>query len=661
MRTAVIVTYTVYGVLSFAHIGRMWGFNHLGYLPPSWIALYALGGGALAFLLFGGFSAKRCTVVAGLADTWIWSGGAWRRLMMAVVALIVFASCRVPTHLLGDGYTCLAIFGSGEGYVHKWAEPGSIWLIRQLQASFGGFTRETALLAFQSLSITSGGVFVLGVLILLGDLTREATLRLFALTTVLFGGSALLFFGYVEFYAPVWAATAMFLATGIRYVRNKGRLWAPLLAFSIAVAMHVEAVYFTPALVYLLVAKAESAHLRRIYTGLAFAVTAAAIATFVWLYLNRVEFEVMILPFFHSRPEYPGYTVFSAAHFLDVVNEILLIAPGAFLVMALWVHTSARRRWNREGFFLAAASTGALSFFFLFAGATTMGRDWDVMSLSLLSPVLLGFNRMSVHHIRPGARLVLANLVLLVLTTGAFLGIAFCTECSETRFRSLMTDHNWNGWIILSTHYERTGRHDMSVEVLREMERRIPDRRALLTAYDYLESGRIGDAERLAADLLSKNPYSPHFMQLTANVFRKKHQPDSAEYFYTKALRLMPYHAPLMNELAQLYIDERRFDEGLAWATEAHSLEPEKTFITETLALVHIRRQDYGPASALADTLLQNDPNSAGAHLIKMTVALNNGDYESASAHYREFLRYGGERSDYERIRDHYKGLSDWQ
>ncbi|MCB2231807.1 tetratricopeptide repeat protein [bacterium] len=637
----------------------MWGFNHIMFLPMGAWTAYLLGGMLLMWLLWGRLPDGRIDSCIKAIGGWTFEGPKWHRGLLSVLAVCVFAVARVPIHLLGDGYTCLATFGQGEAYIHKWAEPGSIWLIRQIQASLGGYTPETAYIAFAGMSVMSGGVFVWSVLALIGELTKDAGLRLLALSSVLLGGSALLFMGYVEFYAPVWAASAVFILAAIRYLNGKVGIWLVVLALVLSVLMHVEAVVFLPALGYLLMAKVRSSTVKRVTVAAACLTMIAGVATFVWLYQNRIEFEVLILPILQSRPEYPGYTFFSMLHVTDLLNEIALVVPNGLVLIAALRRTSIRRRWNRMGRFLLIASVGSLSFFMLFAAATTMGRDWDVMALSLLCPVLLVFQRLRVHCIGIAPRFLLANVLVLGLVSGAFFTVAHCPTCTEARFRTLLTEYNWNGWIILSTHYEQTGQHDQAIAILREMERRVPDRRTLLNAYAALDSGQVSEAADLADGLLRKDSYNPHFMQLEANVLRKQKRFDEAELYYLRALKVKPYHAPLMNELAQLYIDKRELNGAEQWATKAHTLEPEKTFITETLALVYIKMQDYTEATALADSLFLDDPHSAGAHLIKMTVALNRGDYDSAGAHYRAYLLYGKGRSDYERIREHYKGLSE--
>ena len=112
-----------------------------------------------------------------------------------------------------------------------------------------------------------------------------------------------------------------------------------------------------------------------------------------------------------------------------------------------------------------------------------------------------------------------------------------------------------------------------------------------------------------------------------------------------------------MNELGQLYINMLQFQKATAVLSEAHYISPERTFITESLALAHIYRQQFDTANALAESLFRVDPNSPGAHLIMLTVALNRGHQGEARVHYESFLALGEGRSDYENIRQYYHYL----
>ena len=123
---------------------------------------------------------------------------------------MLFWMLRGSTHFLGDGYEWLGNFSKSDAYIHKWAEPLSPLIVRLLQTLQGGYTHATALAAFQILSVVSGGVVVYNTVRLSGMLSDSASKRLTILSTLLFSGASLLYFGYVEFYPMLWAAAFVF-------------------------------------------------------------------------------------------------------------------------------------------------------------------------------------------------------------------------------------------------------------------------------------------------------------------------------------------------------------------------------------------------------------------------------------------------------------------
>ncbi len=653
-----LATYLLFGVASYLPLRTMWGINHLMFLPEWSVYLYALAGLVLIYLLFGKLPEDSIGQALKRISTWLWEGPWWHRGIVASAALVVFYLFKVQTNLLGDGFTCIADFGRGKAYVHKWAEPGSIYLLRWVQAALGGYDHQSALTAFRILSFLSGGIFVLASLATIRRICTKNISRWATAATVFFSGGMLLFFGYVEFYPMVWAASAAFLFSGIRYVQEKKGLWFVLLASALAIAMHIEAIYFLPSVFYLVASGYKSETSRRTaYIVLCTSLVAGA-AVFVWLYNTRLSFETLILPFLKARPEAPGYTIFSLIHFSDLFNEVLLVIPGALVLLVELRSSGWKQQWDQVCWFLLIASAGSLSFLLVFGAAITMGRDWDVMSLSLLAPLLLIFYRLDKQESPMSLRTGVTAAFLSVVLTVPFLSVSIHTETTEARFYTLLSNRNRNTWMVYANYFLLKGDETKYKDVMTESYSKFPDYITLQKGYRLLNAGDLSSALPIARQLIDINPYNPDFMQFLASVYRGLDRYDSSEYYYKRALAMRPYLAPCMNELAQLYIKQARYDDAARIEQEAHLIDPEKTYITETLGLIYVYRKDLDAASALADTLFQTDSTSPGGHLLKMTVALNSGKTEIAREQYRAYLKYGQDRSDYQNIKSYYSYLS---
>ncbi|HKK20178.1 MAG TPA: hypothetical protein VJ983_01815, partial [candidate division Zixibacteria bacterium] len=99
------------------------------------------------------------------------------------------------------------------------------------------------------------------------------------------------------------------------------------------------------------------------------------------------------------------------------------------------------------------------------------------------------------------------------------------------------------------------------------------------------------------------------------------------------------------------------YDEALRIERAAHTTDPGKTYISETLGLIYIYLKRFDRADAIADSLFLADSTSPGGHLLKMTIALNKGETEAARDHYEAYVKYGKGRSDYQNIKSYYDYL----
>ncbi len=644
----------LFGVASFLPLESMWGINHLAFLPTWWSYLYLLVVALVLYLMFGRLPEDRLERAVERVDGWLWGGRIWPRLVLVVLFTLLFYVCRVETHLLGDGYTWLAVFGQGEAYIHKLTEPGSIYFLRWLQCLLGGYTRETALAAFQIMSIVSGAVSIWCFISIAGKLTNDAGLRLLALSTLVFSGASLLHFGYVEFYPITWAFVAILLDLSLGCLRGTKPIWPVPVAFVLGVLMHLQVLFFLPGVAWLLVSRMKSPSLRRFGYTLFAVVGLAGIAVMVWRYNTDIAFEILILPFSTGRPPADNYTMLSPRHIVDIVSLSLLVFPGLLALLVVL----PRVRWSdlrdRTVQFLGWLSLGSVSFLMLFGAAITMGRDWDIMSLSLLAPVLLLLYLLTGANWKPPIRLLTVYTLVVGVMAVSFFAVGTRTEPTEERFHTLLNHCNRNGWVIYANHFLLKGDTARFNQHMREMNRLFPEYADLARTYRCLERGDYRQAYRLANALVSANPYEPDFLQVLGNAYGKRNSFDSAEYYYHRALSLLPYHTGILNELGQLYMTQQKYDQAVQTLTRARRISPERTFITEGLALTYIYLRQLDSASALADTLFMTEPNHAGAHLIKLTIALCQNDLEAARYHYREFVAHGQGRSDYDRMREYY-------
>lgn len=97
------------------------------------------------------------------------------------------------------------------------------------------------------------------------------------------------------------------------------------------------------------------------------------------------------------------------------------------------------------------------------------------------------------------------------------------------------------------------------------------------------------------------------------NVYYAKKDYIAAEQAYRKSLRLDSRNAPILNNLASLYLIEKRdLLEAERWVQQAIEIDPaRKPYYLDTLAAIYLARAEYEPALAAvreAKALAPSDP-----------------------------------------------------
>jgi len=452
VKIAIAVTTAAFGLAPLLGAPYVWGINHLAYLPAVWWWLYGIAAAAILFLLVAPERLARLDTAATHLHDLLWGRSFIPRLIAAAATILLGWLLRAKVHLLGDGLQWLSELGKGEIYLHKWAEYGSLWLVRVMQSALGGHTPETAETVFALLSALSGGVVVWTGIHLAKRLVEGTLPRLFALCSILLSGTALMYFGYVEFYPLLWAALFAFLAASLRTLDTGRGLWLVILSFLAAVAIHVQALVLLPAAALPIVWSFRGRILRRVAWGLYALLGATALAVVIWLYAARLDLRLLLLPLFGGRPPAEDYSVFSAIHLIDLINLALLIFPGLLAILAVRLPGRNAEPARQRGAFLRIAAAFSLVFLLLYGAAITMARDWDIMALGLLAPILLLLSRLPRGDRNAlTARTVAAYALVCALGAGSYVAANLREDSATTRFESLLNERNRGSWVLYAS------------------------------------------------------------------------------------------------------------------------------------------------------------------------------------------------------------------
>lgn len=502
--------------------GRVWGFNLWSswQSPFPWIFAAVLA--PIPFLvrrLERPFSSEtpasgstRGPAVRGLA-----------LLALALLGAIVFTTLRARTHFLGDGYQTLSLLERDPPFVKGTAPLLGLFMPR-LRALFGDDPKFAALAAYQTVSVVCGVVFLFATALFAKGAFPRRRERFLFVALVVASGPTLLFFGYVENYAPFVVLSAITIYVGIAALEGRvrrGWILAPAVPLVFAHAFGPLAI---PAVAYVLLPEhwrtPPPGPLRRRLQYAAALLAAVAAATLLALLSRDLRVRLAVLPIQRTWFSPDGYTLFSKAHLLDVANLAFLLFPGIAVVAAAALRPlRLSDRTSVAPFlalFLAADGIGV----FALAPALGMPRDWDLFAFAGI-PVVVGAGLALLRHgeARPEARGAAALAVALGLASlGPRIAQGFTPELAAARFHGLLELDVYRartGRSILVSYYVAAGRMDLAEIEATRVESDYPERELVRRADEANTAGMTDEAIALSREALAYNSgYNEAYMLL---------------------------------------------------------------------------------------------------------------------------------------------------
>jgi hypothetical protein len=397
--------------------GWAWGVWPATYLPPVW--RWVLATVAILLILAGDRVAAR---IAAFWRSLTWAaltGAGWprTRLAVALLTLIPFYLLHIVHTRWGDAYILVNAIPHPQVHLtYSWQAPLDVWLHAQTWAAGNRlFGWRNATPAYTIWSPIAGAIFVwllLGLARWLGRNRAERWL-IFGLIATL--GTMQLFFGYIENYVLMTVGLLAYAWLALRALRGETPIFWAAAVLAATHAFNPSTVFIAPSILYVIwnapVAWPGDAPRQGSVRTRWRAVTAVA-APYLVMWLGVLAFMTAgghglhslltdqapggadrnwFVPLSATITRWEHYTMFSAGHLLDIVNEQFLAAPviwPALLLAALcaWPLLPLREREFR--FLLLYA--GLYLLFTMTWNADFGGqRDWDLFSVAALPAALL--------------------------------------------------------------------------------------------------------------------------------------------------------------------------------------------------------------------------------------------------------------------------------
>jgi len=155
----------------------------------------------------------------------------------------------------------------------------------------------------------------------------------------------------------------------------------------------------------------------------------------------------------------------------------------------------------------------------------------------------------------------------------------------------------------------------------------VPLNQLLILANEFVECGRLTEAERLLHHVLAAVPDTPSALHLKGIVLYRTSRHQEAAELVGRAIELAPGAVAFHRDLCAIYERLGRYEDAVRVAHQALDMDDDDTQTLHNLALVHYRRLELDESIAYARRTLAIDPTSPGAHLQLAEALLLRGEF----------------------------------
>lgn len=571
--SAYYVTLLLIGAASYVGMGRIWGIN-IWHGQPTAVFVLLLVLGIIAPLVLPRMVAQTNDRLSNII-----------LILFSIVLAVAFFLFPARTHFGGDGYQLLSRLADQVGSPKSW-DIGVTIVNNAVFSALSGTNEARALSAYRLISGICGSVLILFTVLVSFRLYDSNRARLLLILGLLTGGYMLQFFGYVENYAGLMGAIALFCLIGVGATRKRiNRFWS-IISFAVALFFHGFAIVLLPGLLYLLFHDSSSykkimPHTNKSRWLLAVVVLIIGLGLHQYLYHSTLFFKFAFLPLLPDRFTVDNDFLLSLKHIADTLNLIFLQFPG-FLILLVVLFSWRKKKQSRSFIFLATLLVTSLIAVYMFNPGIGMSRNWDLFSivgppLVLLAYLVILENDASDKKRHATATLMIALSLLSLVPRVVALNQP---EIAIARFKNnieLDRVRNRYARTLLITYYEKKGDSTAAEKERQLTLREFPEEANVGRAKSLVQARRHQEAITFLRSVLKANPINYHAYTNLGAAFREMKQVDSAMFYLEIANGLNPYSKSILANLAAAYLDAQRFDDAVTTFEESFALGNDET------------------------------------------------------------------------------------
>ena len=520
------------------------------------------------------------------------------------VTIFYFWVGRERVFLLGDGSLLLRDIRTVSDPSQIPSVFPSSPLVGFLVTSIEGLVRarnpeESALLAFQLMSILSGALSIVICAKLSRSLAENPLLRSLAVLLLLAGGASQLFFGYVETYPLAYGAALAFASTALAHAEGRMRLIYPAIVYGVLLMLHVGMICLLPALLFLIIQRVRA----RQYREAALSLFALAVTLGILLMLCGYTWEIFRGLFSGERAHlmalsgtanpWQAYTMFSPLHFVDVGNLFLLLSPfaPALLIFLLFRRPAVLLGRTDADRTLAIIALCGLAFIWMTNSDLGMSRDWDLESTYVLGAILLAISALPNLLKDPEARSRMMIMMVLVTLLHSIPWIALNgTEGAIDRYKVLQDGRLW-GRETLAYSYEDLG-------IL------------------YREQGQLDQAQQSFERSIGFDTTNPRRWVMLADVFQAQKQWSRMLHAYEMAILARTTIPAVYLKTAGMYQEKGNADKAIGILQQGlRTLPTERAIAFGLGVLEESEKKDFQSALSYYRRTIKIDSTFAEAYL----------------------------------------------
>ncbi len=636
-------------------VDRLWGINHLRFIPDAYKAVFLLSGLLAFIILVPSLNRAVLKLYGNVAEMLMVKNRHIAWSLLCGLSVLVFWILKPELYFLGDSFQVVGNFASGHPVDVKWTETGAVHAAQLIAYLLPESIQDIGRMAYAFLSVLSGGIFIF-VLLSLSRMLGEDSLQRFGLfILLLFGGWLLLFFGYTENYPVLWPFVGLYLLFALRYLRGTGRIWPVMLLLALSIYIHMQSIILVPSLLYLFICRGKGRkwfnEFRKVILISAGILVMASCVLLVRDILMNPELSLILIPFIDGRPPVAYYTLFSKAHIFDILNFLLLVSP-LFLVLIYFARKEMKAIvQNGEHIFLGLAALAGLIFLVLLDPKLGMARDWDLFALAgfLLTLFLLNLIKDKVDK-----KLIPTLSMLSVLLAFPFIATHLSVPTAAASIESLfnLDIHRSRSGIVYLMHHYRFHGEERKVDSLETvLMRTFPSYRLQPLADSLLGAGEFDRAKICIDSLVAYDPYSSETLLLEGTYFINTGERSKAIDKFDQVAKLGRYNSKLMILMASAYwlADER--DRAMNILRHEYSKDPNDSLVLNHLYSVFIQQQQHDSALFYAQKYLQQNPSVVDAYIVAGVSAYHIGDQTLAKRYFTKFLELAPSHPQAEEVR----------